>query len=37
MTGRRLGSRGRAYVDRWFRWPRVIERYADFIETVAAR
>jgi glycosyltransferase involved in cell wall biosynthesis len=32
----RLGARGRAYVDRWFRWPRVVDRYATFIETVAA-
>jgi glycosyltransferase involved in cell wall biosynthesis len=31
-----LGQRGRAYVDRWFRWPRVIDRYASFVETVAA-
>ncbi len=30
----RLGARGRAYVDRWFRWPRVIDRYARFVETV---
>jgi glycosyltransferase involved in cell wall biosynthesis len=30
-----LGRRGRAYVDRWFRWPRVIDRYAAFVETVA--
>jgi glycosyltransferase involved in cell wall biosynthesis len=29
-----LGERGRAYVDRWFRWPRVIDRYAAFIESV---
>ncbi len=36
-TARRLGSRGRDYVDRWFRWPRVIDRYADFVESVAAR
>ncbi len=35
-AGRQLGSRGRAYVDRWFRWPRVIERYADFVEAVAS-
>jgi glycosyltransferase involved in cell wall biosynthesis len=35
-AARRLGTRGRAYVDRWFRWPRVIERYAAFVETVAA-
>ncbi len=31
-----LGQRGRIYVDRWFRWPRVIDRYATFIESVAA-
>ncbi len=30
-----LGERGRAYVDRWFRWPRVIDRYASFLEQVA--
>ena len=35
-TRRRLGARGRAYVDRWFRWPRVIDRYAAFVESVAA-
>jgi glycosyltransferase involved in cell wall biosynthesis len=29
-----LGERGRAYVDRWFRWPRVIDRYASFVESV---
>ena len=34
--GAELGQRGRAYVDRWFRWPRVIDRYADFVESVAA-
>ncbi len=33
----RLGQRGRSYVDRWFRWPRVIDRYAAFVETVATR
>ena len=35
-TRRRLGVRGRGYVDRWFRWPRVIDRYAAFVESVAA-
>lgn len=30
----RLGRLGRAYVDRWFRWPRIIERYAQFVESV---
>lgn len=33
----RLGERGRVYVDRWFRWPRVIDRYAAFVEGVASR
>jgi glycosyltransferase involved in cell wall biosynthesis len=33
----RLGERGRAYVDRWFRWPRVVDRYATFVEAVATR
>ena len=33
----RLGERGRAYVDRWFRWPRVMDRYAAFVESVATR
>ncbi len=32
----RLGGRGRDYVDRWFRWPRVIDRYAAFVESVVA-
>ena len=32
----RLGGNGRAYVDRWFRWPRVIDRYATFVESVVA-
>jgi glycosyltransferase involved in cell wall biosynthesis len=32
-----LGSRGRTYVDRHFRWPQVIDRYATFLESVAAR
>jgi glycosyltransferase involved in cell wall biosynthesis len=31
-----LGRRGRAYVDRWFRWPQVIDRYAGFLQSVAA-
>ncbi|HEV3281657.1 MAG TPA: glycosyltransferase family 4 protein [Acidimicrobiales bacterium] len=35
-AARRLGARGRAYVDRWFRWPRVVDRYAGFVERVAA-
>ncbi len=32
----RLGSFGHAYVDRWFRWPRIIDRYASFVEGVVA-
>jgi glycosyltransferase involved in cell wall biosynthesis len=35
-TRSQLGRRGRAYVDRWFRWPQVIDRYAAFLETVVA-
>ncbi|MGO8869854.1 MAG: glycosyltransferase family 4 protein [Acidimicrobiales bacterium] len=35
-TRRRLGALGRSYVGRWFRWPRVVERYARFVEEVAA-
>ncbi len=30
-----LGRRGRSYVDRHFRWPLVIDRYAGFLESVA--
>lgn len=30
-----LGRRGRTYVDRHFRWPMVIDRYAGFLESVA--
>jgi glycosyltransferase involved in cell wall biosynthesis len=36
QVGAQLGARGRAYVDRWFRWPRVIDRYAAFVEELAA-
>ncbi|HEV3266567.1 MAG TPA: glycosyltransferase family 4 protein [Acidimicrobiales bacterium] len=31
-----LGRRGRSYVDRHYRWPMVIDRYAGFLESVAA-
>lgn len=31
-----LGARGRAYVDQKFRWPRVIDRYARFVESVVS-
>ncbi|HWE71464.1 MAG TPA: glycosyltransferase family 4 protein [Acidimicrobiales bacterium] len=31
-----LGRRGRAYVDSRFRWPIVIDRYARFLQSVAA-
>ena len=34
--GRRLGRRGRAYVDARFRWPHVVDRYAGFLERVAS-
>ncbi len=33
---RDLGARGRAYVDRRFRWPLIVNRYAAFVESVAA-
>jgi glycosyltransferase involved in cell wall biosynthesis len=33
---RSLGARGRAYVDRRFRWPIVVDRYAAFVERVVA-
>jgi glycosyltransferase involved in cell wall biosynthesis len=32
-----LGEAGRAYVDRFYQWPVLIERYADFLESVVAR
>jgi glycosyltransferase involved in cell wall biosynthesis len=34
---RSLGGRGRAYVERHYRWPELIGRYADFLERVVAR
>jgi hypothetical protein len=35
--GEALGARGRAYVDARFRWPRIVDRYAGFVESVASR
>ena len=32
-----LGANGRAYVDRHYQWPVLIERYAGFLATVVAR
>jgi glycosyltransferase involved in cell wall biosynthesis len=32
-----LGERGRAYVDRFYEWPVLIERYCEFLDTVVAR
>jgi glycosyltransferase involved in cell wall biosynthesis len=32
-----LGDRGRAYVDQHYRWPVVTDRYARFLERIAAR
>lgn len=32
-----LGDAGRAYVDRFYQWPVLIERYADFLASVVAR
>ncbi|MDA8309820.1 MAG: glycosyltransferase family 4 protein [Actinomycetota bacterium] len=34
---RELGARGRRYVERHYRWPVLIERYARFLEEVACR
>jgi len=34
---RRLGAAGRAYVDDHYQWPVLIDRYARFLESVAAR
>ena len=33
----RLGAAGRAYVDRHYRWPALIDRYRHFLEGAAAR
>ena len=33
----RLGQRGREYVDRYYEWPVLIARYAEFLATVLAR
>jgi glycosyltransferase involved in cell wall biosynthesis len=33
----RLGERGRAYVDRFYQWPVLIARYAEFLTSVVAR
>jgi glycosyltransferase involved in cell wall biosynthesis len=32
-----LGDRGRAYIDRYYQWPVLIARYAEFLRTVVAR
>jgi glycosyltransferase involved in cell wall biosynthesis len=32
-----LGENGRAYVDRYYRWPVLIDRYAQFLTSVVAR
>ena len=32
-----LGDNGRAYVDRFYQWPVLIARYADFLDSVVAR
>jgi glycosyltransferase involved in cell wall biosynthesis len=34
---RELGARGRGYVERHYRWPVLIERYARFLEEVVRR
>ena len=32
-----LGTRGRAYVDRYYQWPDLIRRYAAFLGAVRER
>jgi glycosyltransferase involved in cell wall biosynthesis len=32
-----LGGNGRAYVDRFYQWPVLIARYAEFLSGVVAR
>jgi glycosyltransferase involved in cell wall biosynthesis len=32
-----LGDNGRAYVDRFYQWPVLIERYASFLTSVVER
>ena len=32
-----MGGRGRTYVERNFRWPAIIDRYASFVARVGAR
>ncbi len=34
---RTLGRRGRSYVDRYYQWPVLIERYAEFLTSVVER
>jgi glycosyltransferase involved in cell wall biosynthesis len=34
---REMGFRGRKYVERWFRWPTLMKRYASFVEELLAR
>jgi glycosyltransferase involved in cell wall biosynthesis len=36
-AARAMGAAGRAYVDRRYRWPQLIGRYADFLTAVAGR
>jgi glycosyltransferase involved in cell wall biosynthesis len=31
-----LGQAGRAYVERWYQWPRILERYAAFMESLSS-
>lgn len=36
-TRARLGNAGRTYTGRYFRWPSIIDRYSDFLESVVSR
>jgi glycosyltransferase involved in cell wall biosynthesis len=37
VTAQAMAEAGRAYVDRLYRWPKLMGRYADFLRTVAGR
>jgi glycosyltransferase involved in cell wall biosynthesis len=36
-TRERLGSAGRDYTERYYRWPSIIDRYAEFLQAVVSR
>jgi hypothetical protein len=36
-TRARLGCAGRDYTERYYRWPSIIDRYAEFLQEVVSR